>query len=497
MPQPTNLILFMADNHFRDYAGCYGHPVAQTPTIDRIAAAGVRFARAYAASAVCCPARAAIATGRFPHQTGYWDNSLVYDGKVPSWHRRLREQGHTVTSIGKLHYLEEGPDYGFTESQIPMHIVESRGALFGLLRATPDGEHARPSPRLQYSRTGIGDDSDYVVYDREITQKSIAWLNDHAAASDKPWVLFVSYTAPHPPFVVPQRLMDLYPPEAMPLPPQFRAGEQPTHPAVEHIRRIHDLEGLATEDFVRRTVAGYCALITHMDEQIGAVMKVAEDLGVLETTRVLYTSDHGEAAGHHGLFAKSIVYDHSISVPFVMAGPGIEPGGVVDQIVNHVDLFPTIVETVGGKLESEDGDLMGVSLWPAIVGDEADRFGFSEYHGHGSKTGMFAFRRGRYKLLYFVDMPVQVFDLEADPGETNDISGSDEGRRQAAALEAELRTILDPEAVDRRAKADQLAQIERMGGIEACLSKGNYLNNPVPGKEPELFGFDGEEGSPA
>jgi choline-sulfatase len=193
------------------------------------------------------------------------------------------------------------------------------------------------------------------------------------------------------------------------------------------------------------------------------------------------------------LFAKSIVYDHSISVPFVMSGPGIEPGGVVDQIVNHVDLFPTVIETVGGQLAADDADLMGVSLWPAIGGTDSDRVGFSEYHGHGSKSGMYALRRGRYKLLYFVDMPLQVFDLESDPSETNDISATEEGRRQAEALEAELRTILDPEAVDRRAKEDQRMQIERMGGVEACLSKGNYLNNPVPGKEPELFGFDGKE----
>ncbi|MCG8546117.1 MAG: sulfatase-like hydrolase/transferase, partial [Alphaproteobacteria bacterium] len=79
MTEPSNLIFFIADNHNRAYAGCYGHAVAQTPTIDRIAATGVRFKNAYAASAVCCPARAALATGRFPHQTGYWDNSLVYD----------------------------------------------------------------------------------------------------------------------------------------------------------------------------------------------------------------------------------------------------------------------------------------------------------------------------------------------------------------------------------------------------------------------------------
>jgi len=493
MTDPCNLILFMADNHNRAYAGCYGHPVVRTPTIDRIAAAGVRFANAYAASAVCCPARAAIATGRYPHQTGYWDNSLVYDGKVPSWHRRLREQGHTVTSIGKLHYLEEGRDYGFTESQIPMHIVESRGALFGLLRATDEGERSRPSPRLQYSRTGVGE-TDYVQYDQEITKHTIAWLQDHATAQDKPWVLMVSYAAPHPPFVASRRLMDMYPPDRMPLPPQFRPEEQPHHPAADHIRRLHQFEELCSEEFVRNTVAGYCALITHMDEQIGAVMKSAEDLGVLDNARVAYISDHGEAAGHHGLFAKSIVYEHSLAVPFVMSGPGIPRGRVVDQIVSHVDLFPTIVEGAGAQLDGQDADLPGVSLWPAIEGREVDRLGFAEYHGHGSKSGMFSLRDGRYKLLYFVGMPSQLFDLDADPEETRDLIDTPDGRARAVQLENRLRELLDPEAVDGRAKSDQRAQIDRMGGVEACLSHGNYLNNPVPGQEPELFGFGEDVG---
>jgi choline-sulfatase len=179
-----------------------------------------------------------------------------------------------------------------------------------------------------------------------------------------------------------------------------------------------------------------------------------------------------------------------------MAGPDIPAGQVVEQIVSHVDLFPTVVETVGGKMTPEDDDLMGVSLWPAITGAETERLGFFEYHGHGSKSGNFALRQGRHKLLYFVDMPPQLFDLEADPGETNDLMQTPAGRSRAAELEAELRKIVDPEAVDARAMADQRAQIERMGGVEACLGHGNYLNNPVPGKPPELFGF-GQDGDGA
>ena len=173
--KPANLLFLVSDNHQRNYTGCYGHPFVRTPNIDSIAKRGIRFDNAYAGSAVCCPARASIATGRYPHQTNYWDNVKVYDGKIPSWHHRLRAAGHEVVSIGKLHYIgnDEGDDYGFTESRLAMHIVERKGALFGLLRATEQGEEARRTPRDNYKKTGIGE-SDYILYDRQIAEEACA-----------------------------------------------------------------------------------------------------------------------------------------------------------------------------------------------------------------------------------------------------------------------------------------------------------------------------------
>ena len=163
--KPANLLFLVSDNHQRNYTGCYGHPFVQTPNIDSIAERGIRFDNAYAGSAVCCPARASIATGRFPHQTKYWDNVKVYDGKIPSWHHRLRAAGHEIVSIGKLHYIgdDEDDDFGFTESRLAMHIVGRKGASFGLLRATEQGEGARQTPRENYSKTGIGEQCQVAV----------------------------------------------------------------------------------------------------------------------------------------------------------------------------------------------------------------------------------------------------------------------------------------------------------------------------------------------
>ena len=125
----TNLVFFLSDNHARNALGCYGNPHVHTPTLDRLARQGLRFAHAYCASPICCPARAAIATGRPPFQTGYWDNAIVYDGRVRSWMHALRDSGCDVRSVGKLHFRSGNDDNGFTEEHIPMHIMNARGGV--------------------------------------------------------------------------------------------------------------------------------------------------------------------------------------------------------------------------------------------------------------------------------------------------------------------------------------------------------------------------------
>lgn len=485
MVTPANMIFFMSDNHTRNMLGAAGHPVVQTPTLDRIAARGVRFANAYSAAPLCCPSRASLATGRYAHQTGYWDNALAYDGKVPTWHGRIRDQGHTVASIGKLHFQSGENDNGFSEEIVPMHIIEGKGALIGLLRATPEGVPPRTGPREMYAKSGIGE-ADYQRYDEVVTVEAIKWLKAHGGKSDKPWVLFVSYASPHPPFAIPKRLYDLYPPEHMPLPVQFTAADRPEHPAVAHIRRVDGFGEPPSEELVRRTVAGYCGLVTHLDEHIGRVMQEAEALGLLDTTRILYTSDHGEAAGNHGLFGKSVLYDHSIGVPLLVAGPEVPEGRVAQQIASHVDLYPTVVEAAGAALTAADADLPGVSLWPAIAGQESQRLGFAEFHAQSSKAAAFMLRDGDDKLIYHAGMPKQLFDLANDPAETHDRMADGSGAVVAAALEAKLRTLLDPEATDARAMADQLAHADRHGGADAVRQRGTFSYTPVPGDEANM-----------
>ena len=487
MPQPANLIFFQSDNHNRAVTGCYGHAYVKTPNIDRIAASGVRFENSYSASALCCPARAAIATGRYPHQTGFWDNAIAYDGSVPTWHHRLREQGHTVVAVGKLHYRSEKDDNGFNEEIEPMHLHDGKGAIKNLLR----GYDAEPPKddgsfwQLYMNRSGVGE-THYQEYDRRITAKSIAWLKRHVKGlqnGGKPWVLYVSYISPHPPFTVPQRLYDLYPEKDMPLPAGFRPGERTEHPATQYLRHMDGMLEMTDEAALRRIAAGYFGLITHMDEQIGAVMKAAEALGLLANTRIAYTSDHGELFGAQGLFGKKNLYEGGIGVPLTIAGPGVPQGTVSRQIVSHVDLFPTIVEGAGAKFSAADSDLCGTSLWPAMLGDDSQRTGFAEYHAQGSRAAAYALRDDNMKLIYHVGMPPQLFDLANDPHELRDLAAAQPATVQA--LEKQLRAICDPEAVDAHAKADQRKWVEHWGRREQVAGTSQILFTPPPGVSKE------------
>lgn len=482
MTEPANLIVFLTDNHAAAVTGCYGHPMVQTPNIDRIAARGVRFTDAYCVSPLCCPSRAAIATGRYPHETGFWDNSLAYDGSVPTWQQRVRNQGHRATAIGKLHYKSGDVDNGFSEEIVPLHILDGKGAVIALLRVTPESMPARKGHKEIYGKSGVGQ-ADYQRYDQQITDRAIAWLEAKAGSGGKPWVLLVSYASPHPPFQVPERFWNMYPLDRVPMPVQWRKADQPTHPATQYLSWMNSFDEEFEEDFVRRVIAGYCGLISVVDEQVGMVLAAAERLGLTENTRLLYTSDHGEAAGHHGIMGKANHYQHALNVPLLVSGPGVPEGRVSGQIASHVDLFPTIAEALGAALAPEDSSLPGVSLWPAITGErEEAREAFAEFHAMGALNAGFSLRRGGHKLIYHVGMPRQLFDLAEDPLEERDLLLADPGHPVAAALEARLREIVDPEAVDARAKADQRRHMEALGGAEVVRNAGVFSASPIPGK---------------
>jgi choline-sulfatase len=484
MTASHRLVIFVSDNHNRSVAGCYGHPVVRTPYIDALARRGTRFANAYSTSPLCCPARAAMATGRYPHQTGYWDNVMAYDGAIPSWMHRLRDQGHHVTAIGKLHYRSTDDDNGFTREILPMHLHEGKGALKGLLRGFDAQKPKEPGVMMglydDLSREG---DTHYQDYDRQITDQAIAWLREHRAEEDKAPVLVVSYISPHPPFTVAKRFLDLYPQQDMPLPPEM---SPPFHPSVAFARGLDGMPDRLEPAVLRRIAAGYFGLITHMDEQIGVVLQEMETLGMLDATRIVYTSDHGELFGAQGMFGKRSLFEGAAGVPLVMAGQGIRAGHVSRQLVSHVDLFPTLLDMAGGRPEAADADLPGISLWPAAQGhDDPDRPVFAEYHAQGSRSAAYLVRLRDEKMIFHVGMPTQTFDLRADPDELHDLHGTPRGDAIERALMPVLRAVCDPQREDERAKAAQRARADEHGGPEVVGREAFIAFTPPPGVSSE------------
>jgi choline-sulfatase len=476
-----NVLVIMSDEHNPKVLGCGGHPVIHTPNLDALAARGTRFGAAYTTSPVCIPARAGFACGKYIHQIGFWDNADAYDGSVPSWHHVLRERGHRVVSVGKLHFRLAGEDHGFSEEQIPMHIYEGKGDLLGLIR---DDMPPRGNSKKMIAMAGPGESS-YTFYDKEICSKAQVWLREEGTKdAGKPWVLFVSFVAPHFPLTAPPEHYYRYWNRELPMPKLYAREERPRHPyVVDYGRNFNYDDYFESPEDVKKALSGYFGLVSYLDENIGKVLRVLEETGLAANTAVMYTSDHGDNLGARGLWGKSTMYEEIAGVPLIVTGPGVPAGKVVDTPVSHIDCFPTILELAGEKMLA---GYPGFSLGEIAKGKTPDRTVLSEYHGMGSSTGAFAIRNGKWKYVHYAKFAPQLFDLERDPEEMQDLAADP---AHAAALEAcrrKLYAICDPAEVDRRARARQAQLLAANGGREAVIKRGDFGFTPAPGTMAEF-----------
>jgi choline-sulfatase len=481
---PKNLLVIMSDEHSPRALGVAGHPLAQTPQLDRLAARGTRFTSAYTTSPICVPARAGFATGKYPHQVGYWDNADAYEGAVPSWHHLMRDHGHRVASIGKLHFRGlPGDDHGFSEELLAMHVVDGIGDVKGLVRENIP----RRNGYDKLAKLAGPGESPYTHYDRDIAARAQAWLRDAAVRrGEKPWALFVSFVCPHFPLVAPPEFYERYPLDRIPLPKQYLPAERPDHPYLRDYAACvgYDLGFDGDHAKVRRALAGYLGLVSFMDDNVGKVLRALADAGLEAGTRVVYTSDHGDNAGARGLWGKSTMYEESAGVPLILAGPGIAAGATCATPASHVDLFPFFLECVGVPAP-RDG-YHGVSPLALAAGAQAGRAVLSEYHAIGSTGGVTMLRKGRWKLVHCVRYAPQLFDLESDSEERVDRAADPACRAVLAELEAALRAFCDPAEVDTRAKRRQAELLARYGGREAALARGDLNYTPAPGQPPDI-----------
>ena len=484
----TNMLIIMADQHNPKMLGCRGHELVKTPHLDALAKRGSIFTNAYSNSPLCVPARACLATGRYVHENKCWDNAIAYDGSQPSWGHRLQENGHSVVSVGKLHYRSENDQTGFDEQIIPMHITDGVGDLHGSIR--PDLP-IRYQGRQYVEQVGPGE-TKYTEYDQAITQNACNWLSSKSdTEKTEPWVLFVSLICPHFPIIAPQEFYNMYPLDLL---PEFKTADEKlfgSHPWWRGFNDSFIYEKFFRDDEHRKiTLASYLGLCSFTDHNVGRILEALDIFGLSNNTRVVYTSDHGDNMGARRLWGKSTWHDESAGIPLIISGPDIPPGQQIDTPVSLVDMYQTILNGVGLKICDEDKNLPGYSLIDlAINGADEERVVFGEYHGAGAISAAYMIRTSKYKYIHYANgFDPELYDLSNDPEEMENLAPDQIYKNVIEALYKILKGILDPDEVNQQALRDQNTLVEKHGGREFIIARGAANNTPVPGEKADLIG---------
>ncbi len=477
----TNFLFLCSDQHCKFEVGCYGNEVIKTPNIDKLAAEGTVFTAAYSNNPICVPARASIATGEYGHRIGCIDNVTPYTGQIPSFGHRLIAENIPVTTIGKLHYRNSADDTGFPDQRIPLHLRDGIGDVFGLMRDEPKARKREVGKFPLKAHVGT---SSYLEYDARVTEEAIAYL-DERKESEAPWACFVSYTLPHFPLVATPETYEMYEENEIPMPAAYKPGQWSMHPSCRDHREFYGVEQGYGEEVIRHARHVYYAMCTYMDIQIGRVLEKLRETGQYENTVILYTSDHGENGGNHGMWNKNNMLEVSAGIPMILSGPGLPEGKHCATPVSLIDIYPTILSSFGIEPDERERGLPGDSLIDAaLASGTVDRDVFSEFHATGSVTGGFMLRHGDFKYIYYVGYPPQLFNVIEDPYELCDLIDDPTYSDLAAAMDARLRSVGDPEEVDAKAKALQESLLNAHGGREHVLAKFRpVVYSPAPRTE--------------
>ena len=426
-----NILLILTDEHPTRRISCYGSDEVHTPNLDRIAADGVRFDRAYTCSPTCTPARAGMMTGIYPQNTGAWANNLPLGQGVRTLGHHFRAAGYRTAYIGKWHL--DGLDYFGTgvcpeEFEDEFWFDGQRYLDFlGPARLAQWRSHTLDTVETLKAH---GVDRDW-TWGGQITNRALRFLAS-TRDDDRPWLLIVSYDEPHGPWTCPPEFLARHAGKDYPLPAtfgQFPAGRPPWL-----LREI-------PEDYIRRVTRLTAACAEFVDDEIGRVMRATESHG---PTHTLYTTDHGNQLGAHSLMFKGpFMYEESCRIPMMMRGPGIKAGHTESTVVSNIDLPPTLLELAGlPPPPIFDGD----SLLPLISGvprafqpvsDTGQKTRATKTHpdraviafnrfelDHDKNGGLYPIRglvRGPHKLVINLLGEDELYDLEQDPGETRNV----------------------------------------------------------------------------
>jgi len=395
-----NVLFLLTDDQRAATIGALGNPVIRTPHLDQLARRGLVFRNAYClgsnSPAVCLPSRNMLLSGRYYFR---WAGQNYASGDQPNFPDSLRQVGYETWHVGKR---------GNTAREIHRRFEHSQYVEDEQCRTS--GEHGQ-----------------------QCVDRAIAFLRSRQ--TDRPFFMYLALEGPHDPRVAAEHYLRQYDRARIPVPPSFL----PEHPFDNGELSVRDelLAGFPrTPEEIRRHNAEYFAMITHLDAQIGRILATLESRGFADNTIIVLAGDNGLAIWRHGLMGKQNLYDHSLHVPLVMAGPGIPQGETRDTPVYLLDIYPTLCDLVGAPTP---GTVEGRSAVP-VLRNAAVRMRETLFFAY---RGMQRAVQGqRYKLIeYVVDgvRTTQLFDLHEDPWELHDLSARPYYLPKIAALRSAMR----------------------------------------------------------
>lgn len=441
LQKPRYNVILIASDDLRATLGSYGHQIVKTPNLDKLAAQGIRFDRAYTQYPLCNPSRSSLLTGKYPTQTEVMDNEHYFRALHPelvSLPQHFKANGYASLRAGKIFHGGIDDSDAWTEGGEPRNFSGARRPP-----SNPDSaERTAHSDRIVVLEGNGENNGDY----RMATQ-AIEFLEKY---KDKPFFLALGIAKPHSPPSAPKKFFDLYDPERIPLPVDFSSRPQapPGFPEISIARRNTDLfiNREASDREAREMIRAYYASVSFMDEQVGRVLDAVDRLKLRDKTIIVFWGDHGYHLGEKGKWSKAYsLFEVAIRVPFIVAGPGVERG-VSPRTVQLLDIYPTLVELCGlPPPYKSPSRLEGHSLVPLLRNPRArwDHPAFSvvRYQGKLGKS----VRTERWHYVSWDDGKAgeMLLDHANDPHELNNLGVAPEHLPTVSKMRRLLRQIPD------------------------------------------------------
>lgn len=490
-----NILFIMCDQLSAFATSPYGNQNVLTPNLDELAKRGTVFERSYCNSPCCAPSRASMMTGKLASRIPVNDNAEELPASVPTFAHNLRYGGYATVLSGKMHFV--GPDqlHGF-EERLTTDIFPSDflWAKYWPAQGKPPRWAGLPGNQQEVGKhydvrdrewaqlvkeSGLAPWNYQMEHDEETHFRSLQRLRSFSRNQDvsesRPWFLCVSYTQPHDPYVAIREYWDRYEKIDLAMPEEPPPNHEP-HPADIWVKTYHGLDKVPlTSDDVYRARRAYFAMTSYIDDKVGELIAELKRLGQYDNTVIIFTSDHGDQLGEHGMWDKLIHREWSTRVPLIVAGPNVVQNHRVTQNVSLVDLYPTLVELASLEQPNVDitGKLDGHSLMTFLQGEKPSHWSNRvtiESNGEGTIKPICALVEGLLKFVYVHEHPDQLFDLSKDPNEWQNIVDESLYEDAAARLHNELLWDWDPAETERKILASQ----RRRMFIKDALYEGKY-----------------------